>query len=76
MNINRKAESLALNLYLIRKKNGLTQKEMAKRIGIGINTLRQLEKGTIPSRVSVGLIFNISNEFNIEPYELFIIEQE
>lgn len=76
MNINRKAESLALNLYLIRKKNGLTQKEMAKRIGIGINTLRQLEKGIIPSRVSVGLIFNISNEFNIEPYELFIIEQE
>lgn len=76
MNINRKGESLALNLYLIRKKNGLTQKEMAKRIGIGINTLRQLEKGIIPSRVSVGLIFNISNEFNIEPHELFIIEQK
>ena len=76
MNINRKAESLALNLYLIRKKNSLTQKEMAKRIGIGINTLRQLEKGNIPSRVSVGLIFNISNEFNIEPHELFIIEQK
>ncbi len=52
------------NLRRLRKREGLSLCEMAKKLGVGVKTLELLESGIIPSYVSSGIIFRIQNEFN------------
>lgn len=59
------------NIIYLRNKNNLSKKEMAKLIGIGTGSLNKLEKGEIPERMSVEVVFEICNAFGLHPCDLF-----
>ncbi len=59
------------NIRFLRRKYKLSRAEMAKRLGIGVQTLRALEKDEIPSRLSCEILFRIYNEFGICPKNIF-----
>ena len=58
------------NLVCLRKQNGLSQKQMARLLGIGVGSLRKLEHGCLPSRLSVDFLFRIQDLFHIQPHTL------
>ncbi|MCK5655085.1 MAG: helix-turn-helix transcriptional regulator [Candidatus Aureabacteria bacterium] len=43
--------NISLQIKSLRKKNGLTQVEFAKRVGVGLRFLRELERGKITVRM-------------------------
>jgi len=59
------------NVRFLRKKYHLTQKEMAKDLKIGIKSLRALERGEIPKRLSCDILFSIHERFGILPKDQF-----
>ena len=69
--MNNEIQIMCTNIKKLRELNKLSQKEMARMLGIGIETLRSLENGIIPPRVSASLIIKISKLFNITPAYLF-----
>lgn len=60
-------EILCRNLLYLRKKRRLTQKEMAKLLGIGVGSLRRIERGELPPGVGCGMLFNAHSAFGIPP---------
>lgn len=69
---NRELHAFFQNISTLRSSHKLTQKEMAKICGDSLSTLRKLEHNILPSRMSVRIIFNISNYFHLRPEQLFI----
>ena len=59
------------NILALRKRLHLTQAEMAKFLGISVKSLRSLEKGKIPPRLSCSILFNIYKSFDIFPSDMF-----
>ncbi len=53
------------NVSHLRRKNNLSQREMANKLNIGVGTLRKLESGTIPKRASIEILWCIYEKFNI-----------
>ena len=58
------------NVRFLRKREGLSQKEMAKRLKVSVRSISMIEKGIIPDRLSCEIIFNIYFEFGISPNDL------
>lgn len=58
-------------IKLIRAEHRLTQREMAQKLGISVNTLSKIEKGILPPRLSCSVIFRIQQQFGISPKDLF-----
>ncbi len=50
MQEDRGLEYMCENIKEIRLRNGLTKKEMAKLLGIGVKALTQIEGGNLPPR--------------------------
>ncbi len=69
---NRELYAFFQNIRILRISHKLTQKEMAKICGVSLSTLRKLEHNILPTRVSVRILFNISNYFHLCPEQLFI----
>ena len=68
MSVNRNddvMEFLSHNVLYLRKKNNITKRGMAKIMGIGIKTLNKIEKGLLPPRLSVEVLFRIRDYFGI-----------
>lgn len=63
-------EVMGRNLFLLRVKHRLNQKEMALILGIGLLSLRKLEKGIIPPRLTVEMLYRIHDHFGITPSNL------
>ena len=61
------------NVAQLRKTHGLSKTKMANLLGIGLWSLNKLEKGEIPPRMDVRIVFAISKEFRIPPAELFSV---
>lgn len=59
------------NIRYLRKKNGLSKKEMAKKLSIGIKSLNSIGSGIIPKRVTVDIIYAIYENFGILPKDIF-----
>ena len=72
-NLENDKELLVLmkNIKYLRLKNGLTKREMAKIIGVGIKTLNQIEKEEFPKRFTVRILYGISEHFGILPSKQF-----
>ena len=68
---DKEIQVLCKNIYDLRKYYRLTQKEMAIKLGIGVGSLRMLEHGRIPERMTCDTIFKISIEFKIPVKALF-----
>ncbi|MBO5323027.1 MAG: helix-turn-helix transcriptional regulator [Oscillospiraceae bacterium] len=61
------------NVAWLRRHYGISKKRMAKLLGIGLWSLNKIEKGEIPPRLDVSIIFAISRQFSIPPAELFSV---
>ncbi len=59
------------NVKLLRVSRGLNQKEMAKLLGIGVQSLRQVEHGVLPPRLSCDIVFHLHQKFGLSPSEQF-----
>lgn len=67
LEIDKELLVLMKNIKYLRLKNGLTKKEMAKIIGVGIKTLNQIENEELPKRFTVRILYGISENFGISP---------
>lgn len=69
MQITNELETLSHNIVRLRKKHGLSKKEMASILGIGVKSLSRIENGDFPKRIGVHLIINIWEHFGILPQQ-------
>lgn len=63
---------LGLNISFYRKKKGLTQEQLAERVGISRSHLSAIEAPNITKAFSIELLFNIARALDIEAYKLLI----
>ena len=61
----------ARNIAWLKEKNGLSNRQLAKRIRLGENSVRKLLRSDIPPRMSAEVIYWASKEFGYRPSELF-----
>ena len=61
------------NIVWLRKHYGISKKRMAELLGIGLWSLNKIEKGIIPPRLDVHILFAVSKQFGIPVSELFSI---
>lgn len=66
------AELFCENIKKLRKKKGLSQKQMAKIMGISTITLSWLERGHVPQDMDVEVILNLSEFYHCESKDLFL----
>ena len=66
-NANRTDNIFLLNISYLRKQHGLSKKEMARRLGIGLRSLNKVEQGSIPPRLTVEIFFAVWEQFHIKP---------
>lgn len=59
------------NVAYLRKTYGLSKREMAKTLNIGIESLNKIERGDMPERLSMNVVFSIEDHFKIPARELF-----
>lgn len=59
------------NIIRLRKNNHLSKCEMAKRLGISIHALNQLESGIIPDTLGIDIVFRMHKSFGIRPRDQF-----
>lgn len=64
-------ENRMLFVQQLRKDRHLSQKEMARILGVGVGTVRKIERGIFPERISCPVLVNIYREFGIKPSEQF-----
>lgn len=70
MSTNIELEVLCSNIRNLRKHCKLSQKAMAQRLHIGIQSLRKLENGQIPPRLRIDFLFQIYTHFGYTPSEI------
>lgn len=58
-------EYLSHNIYYLRSENNFSKKKMAEILKIGVNTLSKIEKGILPPRLSVDVLFRLKDYFGI-----------
>ena len=64
--------NLCKNIYFLRKKNGLTQREMAERLNISLYSLRMIERGIIPKNLSCEILYYLQLHFFLDIADLFM----
>ena len=60
------------NLKYLRNINRLSKKEMAGRIKIGVKSLSKIEKGELPPRLMVDVLFELERSFGVEAYRFLL----
>ena len=63
-------EILLHNIRWLRKHHGLSKREMAKRLGIGLWSLNKIEKGELPPRLHCDILFAVQRVFGVSCEEL------
>ena len=58
------------NIRYLRKKSGLTQKQMAEKLKISVGYIRMLERGQIPARMGIATIWDAHIAFGIPIQDL------
>lgn len=69
-------ENLSYAIGYYRKHKGLTQEQMAERLGISRQHLSSVEAPGVHRGISLELIYNIATVLEIEPYLLFKFKLE
>ena len=67
---DKELEVFMKNIVWLRKKNGLTKKEMAEVLGISVHSLNKIEKGVFPPRTPVEIVVRIHSRFGILPSQM------
>lgn len=58
------------NFTRLRQIKGLSQKEMAKAVGISVQSVCKIEKGVLPKRLNANVLFSIKQFFGIYPSDM------
>lgn len=66
-----KYTELGYNISYYRKHKGLTQEQLAEKLGISRQHIGAIEAPNIHRPVSLDLLFNIATVLEVEPYKLF-----
>jgi len=66
---NKELENFFFNVAWLRRKHGLSKKQMSNMLKIGVKTLTLLEHGTLPPRLSSEIFFRIQACFGLSPVE-------
>lgn len=66
---------IGLKIAYYRKLNGLTQEQLAERVGISPGYLSQVETPSFVQPISLKMLFAIADEFCIPPAKLLDFEQ-
>lgn len=72
MNEDQSLTIFCKNIHILRTKNGLTQKEMAKLLRIGVRSLRTIETGHIPPRLGCNVFYYAAVYFGLRISALFV----
>lgn len=71
MTNNSNMDVFCRNIAILRKVHGLTQKEMAKLMGVSVYCVRKLERGVIPERLRIDVIYPLCRQFGMNPASIF-----
>jgi len=66
---------IGLKIAYYRKRNGMTQEQLAEKVGISPGYLSQVETPSFVQPVSLKTLFAIADEFHIPPAKLLDFEQ-
>ncbi len=69
--IQKETQIFCENIKNLRETNNLSEKEMAKILGISIERLQSIEKGILPPKLTVRILFRIQEHFHIKPQDMF-----
>lgn len=72
----REWENFTHNVTWLRKSNGLSKKKMANLLGLGVGSLNKIERGELPPRLDVSILFRLRDCFGISPKDLFALRLE
>ncbi len=61
------------NIKKLRKQSGMSQKNFAAKFDIGVGSLRLIEKGVLPNRLSVDFLMKVCSSYGISPSKIFVI---
>ena len=64
------------NIAYLRRTHRLTQKEMARILGIGTESLRKMEKGITPAKLDCFVLLRAEQHFHIPLADLMKIDLE
>lgn len=64
-------KTFCLNVKKLRTAYGLSKKEMAKILHIGIASLTKMEDGILPPRMSYEVVLYICKYFHVTPDQIF-----
>lgn len=62
--------ALGLNIAYYRKREGLTQEQLAERAGISRSYLGEIEAPNMVTNISLEVLFNISSVLKLSPQKL------
>ena len=72
-NIRKEHDNFTHNVAWLRKHHGLTKKEMAQMLGIGVSSLTKLENGIVPQRMTTEVLNQLCTHFHVDLSDLFAI---
>ena len=70
MTNSKKLTLFCKNVRFLRKHHNLSQKEMAKRLHIGVYSLKKIENDIIPPRLGFDILFYFYPNFSISPEQI------
>lgn len=70
MKIYGELETLCWNLACLRRREGLSRQEMAKLLGIGVESMKRVEEGILPPGLRVSVLYRAAGHFGISPADL------
>lgn len=61
------------NVCYLRRKNSLTQKEMAEILGVSVSSLRKMEKGDVLPKIHCRMLLRVCERFDLPADRLLYI---
>ena len=71
MSVDESVKIFCKNIRDLRKRQNLSQKEMANILGIGVKSLSMIENDVLPPCLNCEILFRIQNYFGIKPPNMF-----
>ena len=72
MDLTNETQIFGENLRALRQREHLTQKELARIMGIGVGSLRRIDRGDFPLRFYVSHLERILDHFGVTADSLFV----
>lgn len=66
--------NIVLKVSFFRKKAGLTQEQLAERMGVATSFIGQIEAPNIVKAISLDTLFRIAKVLDVMPYKFLIMD--